>query len=400
MTDLLSCDAEIFNLCLSIWLHLNVFHEVYSLPKISFNQFFCFSMIVSEMSESSPSEFKSSQSFLSRIGQSMLRIILEDYSESSSEASDDISDDEDNLVDVFRSVFKTFDISADTVSRTTWLEVTMMVFRTMLAESEVLKFNPFIREITNAYQEYSSQSLQPKGKSLLYILYSLCEMAMESSGVNDGITNQLNQRKECIHEYLSLKGQEKKEKLEIQTNPETINPNSPLTLTQSSYIHSLSQSLQEGNIQRCHVEIINILITQTLLKQARSHQLQNHQAIHELKQKIKQYEEKQRIDKETVKKMIHLIKDSTNMRGSVIPLGMDRYGNTFYLFPFDYNYLYMRTSDTILHRMKEIASKSPLLQSMNLVHSQMESDYSLYIKRYESGLLSGNGLCGWFRDDM
>ena len=103
----------------------------------------------------------------------MLRIILEDYSESSSEASDDTSDDEDNPTDVFRSVFKTFDINADTVSYTTWLEVAMMVFRTMLAESETLKFNPFIKEITKAYQDYSSQSLQPKGKSLLYILYSL-----------------------------------------------------------------------------------------------------------------------------------------------------------------------------------------------------------------------------------
>ena len=348
-------------------------------------------MIVSEMSESSPSEFKSCQSFLSRIGQSMLRIILEDYSESSSEASDDTSDDEDNPTDVFRSVFKTFDINADTVSYTTWLEVAMMVFRTMLAESETLKFNPFIKEITKAYQDYSSQSLQPKGKSLLYILYSLCEMAIEASGVSDEITNQLNKRKDCIHEYLSLKGQEKKEKLEIQTNPETINSNSsPLTLTQSSYIHSLSQSLQEGNTQRCHVEIIGILITQTLLKQARSHQLQNHPAIQELKQKLKQYEEKQRIDKETSKKMIRLVKDSTNNRGSVTPLGMDRYGNTFYLFPFDYNYLYMRTSDIILSRMKEIASKSSLLQSMNLAHSHTDNDSSLYLTRYESGILSGN----------
>ena len=118
--------------------------------------------------------------------------------------------------------------------------------------------------------------------------------------------------------------------------------------------------------------------------------------IQELKQKLKQYEEKQRIDKETSKKMIRLVKDSTNNRGSVTPLGMDRYGNTFYLFPFDYNYLYMRTSDIILSRMKEIASKSSLLQSMNLAHSHTDNDSSLYLTRYESGILSGNGLCGRF----
>lgn len=214
-------------------------------------------MIVSEMSECSPSEFKSCQSFVSRIGQSIVKIILEDYSEASSEASDTMSDDEDNQTDVFRLVFKTFDINSDALSPSTWLEVALMLFHTMIIESEILKFNPCIKEITNAYQEYSSQSGLPQGKSLLYILYSLCEMAMESSGVSDGIAKQLNQRKECIQKYLTLKGQEKKDKLDNPTNPETVTPSSsPLTLTQSSYIHSITQSLQEGNVQRCHVELM------------------------------------------------------------------------------------------------------------------------------------------------
>lgn len=55
----------------------------------------------------------------------------------------------------------------------------------------------------------------------------------------------------------------------------------------------------------------------------------------------------------------------------------------------------MKTSDPILRRMKEVASKSPLLQSMNLVPSQREYDSFMYIKRYESGTLSGSVLCGW-----
>lgn len=137
------------------------------------------------------------------------------------------------------------------------------------------------------------------------------------------------------------------------------------------------------------------LIIQTLLRQARSYELQNHSSIHELKQKIKQYEEKQRIEKETTKRMIHLMKESTNLRGSIVPLGFDRFGNAFYLLPYDYNYLYMRTSDAILSKMKDIVTNSPL-QSMNEDHFQIENDPSVFVQQYESGLLSGKGLCGWF----
>ena len=253
-----------YNLCLSIWLHLHVFHDVYSLSEISFNQFFRFAMIVSQISEASPTEFESSQFFLSKICRSILKVILEDYSESSSDVSDDISEDEDNPVDVFRLMFKTFDINADTVSLTTWLEVATMVFHTMLVESELLKFNPYIEEMKEAYQEYTSKRLQPKGKALLYILYSLCEMAIESSGVSEGVTKMLNNRREQVQEYLNFKDQEKKEKQEMQDNSEISNPNIkadsvPLTLTQTAFIHSLSLSLQEGNIERYRVDFLPTL---------------------------------------------------------------------------------------------------------------------------------------------
>lgn len=114
-----------------------------------------------------------------------------------------------------------------------------------------------------------------------------------------------------------------------------------------------------------------------------------------MKRIMKRYVQRRRIDDDTRIKMVSFLKDSTNMRGSVIPVGMDRYGNTYFLFPYDFNYLYMKTSDPILRRMKEVASKSPLLQSMNLVPSQREYDSFMYIKRYESGTLSGSVLCGW-----
>ena len=56
-----------------------------------------------------------------------------------------------------------------------------------------------------------------------------------------------------------------------------------------------------------------------------------------------------------------MTRHATDLLPSVMPLGWDRFGNAYYVFPHDYNYLYVRVTEKSESEMKERQNKNSML---------------------------------------
>ena len=158
-----------------------------------------------------------------RIASAILKVILEDYVQPAPDLADEegemeVEGDEGERGEMKKeelelSVFKTFNISSSTVSHTSWPVIASMVFYSMSEESVLFRAHPQLPNMKQAYEEYHNRGLyHMSGKSLMYMLYSLCEIALESSGVLQYIAKMMGERRELIHEQATQRQKEKKEK--------------------------------------------------------------------------------------------------------------------------------------------------------------------------------------------
>ena len=237
MTDLLQCDEESFQLCLSAWLHLVKFQDLYSIPELSFNEFYHIFEILKIVSTTSTEQQEqeneqendvvNTMGLYSRIASAILKVILEDYVQSIPDLSEggegeemEVEGDEEGRKGMKKeelelSVFKTFNISSNVVSHTSWPVIASMVFYSMSEESVLFKAHPQLASMKQAYEEYHRVGLyHMSGKSLMYMLYSLCEIALESSGVLQHIEKMMGERKELIQEQSAQRQKERKERKE------------------------------------------------------------------------------------------------------------------------------------------------------------------------------------------
>ena len=90
---------------------------------------------------------------------------------------------------------------------------------------------------------------------------------------------------------------------------------------------------------------------------------------------------------------------TTNLLPSVMPLGYDRFGNAYYVFPNDYNYVYVRMTEKSEEEMKskinqETPTKSLFMQSMNQIAREVSDDNGRILRQFEKGLVSQSALNG------
>ena len=89
-----------------------------------------------------------------------------------------------------------------------------------------------------------------------------------------------------------------------------------------------------------------------------------HPQIRGLKKQIDELAEKERqkaqLHHQYIQQLRHEIeitKHTTDLLPSVMPLGWDRFGNAYYVFPHDYNYLYVQVTEKSEMEMKERQNK-------------------------------------------
>lgn len=90
---------------------------------------------------------------------------------------------------------------------------------------------------------------------------------------------------------------------------------------------------------------------------------------------------------------------TTNLLPSVMPLGYDRFGNAYYVFPNDYNYVYVRMTEKSEEEMKakinqEAPTKSLFMQSMNQIAREVSDENGRILRQFEKGLISQSTLNG------
>ena len=73
-----------------------------------------------------------------------------------------------------------------------------------------------------------------------------------------------------------------------------------------------------------------------------------------------------------------MTRHTTDLLPSVMPLGYDRFGNAYYVFPHDYNYLYVRVTEKSESEMKERQDKNNVWNT----HSNSPNDNKEFANSY------------------
>ena len=92
---------------------------------------------------------------------------------------------------------------------------------------------------------------------------------------------------------------------------------------------------------------------------------------------------------------IEMIRHTTDLLPSVMPLGCDRFGNAYYVFPRDYNYLYIRVTEKSETEMRERQNNTNILTfNSNISDSQKEFTNSYVLHQFDTGEISERELNG------